>query len=147
MNIKLITALAATAGIFSSCTPQDPEYAQWKAQQQAQQANNPYGVPGASSNNPYGVPGQNGETAGQNAPYQTLPNVPSNPPNIPVPDSNVGQAPELPSGGTINHKVVAGDSLWRLARDNNTTVEKIQQANGISDTNIRTGQTLIIPTN
>jgi LysM repeat protein len=44
-----------------------------------------------------------------------------------------------------SHTVVAGDSLWGLARKYGTTIEAIQAANGLTTTNIRTGQQLTIP--
>ena len=40
-----------------------------------------------------------------------------------------------------------GDTLWGISRRYNVTVEALQQANGITGTNIIEGRTLIIPGN
>lgn len=138
-------------------------------------ANNPYGAPTAEASqgsNPYAVPQEGGETgnyAVNDAPYQPLPNVPNqqapvaqNPNYLPAPNYAPAQggapipsdapapdlnAPSVPtaSGNTTSHVVVAGDTLWGLARKYNTSVESIQAANGMTDTNARLGQTLQIP--
>jgi LysM repeat protein len=132
-----ISGLAAV--LITSCGTSDPEYKAWKEQQSAQSANNPYGVPQTG--------GESGTyTPSGTAPYQPLPGV--NPPPTPQPPlaSDV-PAPAVPAGPTTPHKVVAGDSLWALAKKYNTNVEAIQAANGMSDTNIRAGQTLNIPGN
>lgn len=146
-----IVASTITATIaLSSCGTSDPEYKEWKKQKDAQagSADNPYGAPAAGTN-PYGTPQSAGESgaytrAAGAAPYQPLPGLPqsgANAPSIPGPPS--GATP--PAAGGISHTVVSGDSLWALARKYGTSIEAIQSANGISDTNIRTGQTLIIP--
>jgi nucleoid-associated protein YgaU len=151
-NITLITLAVTTLAAISlnSCGIYDPEYQAWKKQKAgaAPTANNPYGAPEAGSN-PYGTPHAGGEpsttraaTADGNAPYQPLP-------GIAQPDSY----PESPAAGTqsntaaasISHTVVSGDSLWSLSRKHGTTIEAIQSANGLSNTNIRTGQILTIP--
>lgn len=136
-------------------------------------ANNPYGAPAAPASpgsNPYAVPQQGGETgnyATNEVPYQPLPNVPNqqapvaqNPnylpaPNdapaanyAPTPDPSELEAPAATAeagGATTPHVVAAGDTLWGLARKYNTSVEAIQAANGMTDTNARLGQTLQIP--
>ncbi|MFC4993678.1 LysM peptidoglycan-binding domain-containing protein [Rubritalea tangerina] len=125
------------------------------------QSGNPYGAPAAAApgqqgNNPYAVPQSNGETGNyaQNAPYQPLPGVggtlpPTQPPaqgnNVYTPPPATQAAPV--AGSTIPHTVQKGDSLWKLSRDYDTTVEAIQAANGISGNNIQIGQTLQIPNN
>jgi LysM repeat protein len=38
-----------------------------------------------------------------------------------------------------------GDTLWGISRRYGVTVEAIQQANGLTSTNIREGKTLVIP--
>lgn len=141
-------ALAAVA--LSSCGTSDPEYKEWKKQKQAQSADNPYGAPAAGAN-PYGTPQAGGDAATTRdaegtAPYQPLPGVPPA-------GAGAAAAPEAPaaaagagaSAGGVSHTVVSGDSLWGLARKYGTTIEAIQAANGITDTTIRTGQTLTIP--
>lgn len=44
------------------------------------------------------------------------------------------------------HTIVAGDSLWKLSREWNTTVSDIQAANGMTDDVIRAGDSILIPT-
>ncbi len=117
--------------------------------------NNPYGVPGLQpQTNPYAAPLANGETGAYNpnvAPPQPIPGVNQNayqPAPIPQAAQNYGQqdySQQIPSGPTSSHTVVAGDSLWGLAKRYNTTVEQIQVANSLTSTLIRTGQTLQIP--
>lgn len=43
---------------------------------------------------------------------------------------------------SITHKVQAGDTLYSLSRKYNTTVENIQQINGLKSTNLSVGQEL-----
>ena len=142
---------------FVSCTTLDPEYAAYKKQQEAEAAGqtadgrgtDPYG---SQVTNPYGVPGS-GSTAGSEVgtytpsatpPYQPLPGVPANTPNI-VP-SRTG-FPTIPSTGgtTTTHIVAKGDSLWGLSRKYGTSVEAIKQANGLTSDTIVQGRTLQIP--
>jgi LysM repeat protein len=47
---------------------------------------------------------------------------------------------------TMTYKVRRDDVLGKIAKDFGTTVKEIQAANNLSDTRIRVGQTLIIPT-
>jgi LysM repeat protein len=63
--------------------------------------------------------------------------------------SSTVPSPPQPAPVTISarHTVVAGDSLWGIARKYNTSVEAIQSANQLSDTLIRVGETLDIPGN
>ncbi len=141
-TIITITCACITSVIFSSCSL-DPEYRDWKNKQKAgDNTANPYGAPAANTTNPYGVPQAAGETGtytpanGTTAPYQPLPGVTQ--PATPSPAAT-------PSAGATTHTVVSGDSLWGLARKYGTTIESIQAANGLTTTNIRTGQTLTIP--
>ena len=145
-NISLIIISIASVA-FASCNSQ---------------TGNPYGAPAANQApsaqgaNPYAVPQSNGET-GSNAPYQALPGVGSTlpPAQAPAYGNNAYSAP-IPAapgvsapvaGSTLPHTVIKGDSLWKLARDYDTTVEAIQAANGISGNNIQLGQTIQIPNN
>ena len=144
--MKSTTILSFTAASIAtltliSCGTSDPEYKAWKENQNTQQA----------GNNPYGVPQEAGEVgtytpSGGTAPYQPLPGVnpaPSHqPPLAPDVASNI---PPLPAAGGISHTVVAGDSLWALAKKHNTTIEAIQAANNMTDDKIRAGQKLTIP--
>ena len=150
-----------TAIALVSCKSVDPEYEAYKTQQAEEGGQtapfgntdpygkavaNPYGVPGGSAAPPSDV----GRYTPQNpAPYQPLPGVPSDPagtrsgfPTIPSPGAGGTTAP---SGPTTTHIVTTGDSLWGLSRKYGTTVEAIQQANGLSGNTIQTGRTLQIP--
>ncbi|MEO0447723.1 MAG: LysM peptidoglycan-binding domain-containing protein [Verrucomicrobiota bacterium] len=44
------------------------------------------------------------------------------------------------------HEVVAGDSLWKLARQYETTIKEIQVANNLEGTVIKTGTMIKVPT-
>ncbi|RMG96483.1 MAG: LysM peptidoglycan-binding domain-containing protein [Chloroflexi bacterium] len=48
-------------------------------------------------------------------------------------------------GGTVQYTVVAGDTLYSIARRYNTTVEAIMAANGLTSYIIQPGQILTIP--
>ena len=54
-----------------------------------------------------------------------------------------GETEALPSGGS--YTVVSGDSLWKIARKHNTSVERLMQANNLTGDLIRPGQVLVIP--
>ncbi|MGJ8673255.1 LysM peptidoglycan-binding domain-containing protein [Rubritalea sp.] len=149
--MKTLTALSLSATLVGLVSCNNP-------------TSNPYGAPAANqapSANPYAVPRSNGET-GQNAPYQQLPGVGNTlPPTQPAapnsysppvasnsyssPGAAVNSAPA--AGSTLPYTVKAGDSLWKLSRDYDTSVEAIQAANGISGNNIRVGETIQIPNN
>lgn len=148
-----LTAACLASIVFSSCSL-DPEYREWKKKNKGADATaNPYGAPAAGTTNPYGVPQAGGETGSYTpsspgatgaAPYQPLPGV--NQPSAPTAPS----APSTPNPGAAamggsSHTVVSGDSLWGLARKYGTTIEAIQAANGLTTTDIRTGQQLTIP--
>ena len=91
------------------------------------------------------------------APYQPIPGVPNDPlppprvtpnPNLPAyPSAGTPVAGRPVAGATTGHTVVKGDTLWGLSKRYGTTVEAIQQANGLTSHTIRDGQTLQIPTN
>jgi hypothetical protein len=51
--------------------------------------------------------------------------------------------PSFASAG--NYKVRSGDSLWAIARRNDTTVDRLKQINGLSSSLLRPGQTLKLP--
>ena len=49
------------------------------------------------------------------------------------------------AASTEEYRVRNGDSLWSIARRNDTTVDRIMSANGLSSSLLRPGQTLRIP--
>jgi len=54
--------------------------------------------------------------------------------------------PPTPTPGQTTYTIVAGDTLLGIARKFNTTVAKLEQANGLNDNSIlHIGQVLIIP--
>lgn len=119
---------------------------------------NPYGAPTAavpgSSYNPYDIPQANDDASayGQQAPFQQLPGVASALPPTQQPGISNDYMPNIPSalpdaGATLPYTVQSGDSLWKISRDHNTSVQLIQLANGITGTNIQAGQVLQIPNN
>lgn len=63
----------------------------------------------------------------------------------------IGQVLKIPnvtnSGNYFNYTVVAGDTLFALARRFGTTVQAIMQLNGLTNTNLSIGQVLRIPGN
>lgn len=85
----------------------------------------------------------------QSAPGQTTPAT-TNPPTPTATFDIVQASPTsiedgLQSGDECVHEVVGGDTLFRLAINNGTTVEAIQQRNSIEGDAIAVGQLLIIP--
>ncbi len=54
-------------------------------------------------------------------------------------------AVKKPTGKITTHKVHSGDSLWILARRYGTTTKKIQELNGLKNTNLYIGQRLKVP--
>jgi LysM repeat protein len=72
--------------------------------------------------------------------------------NIPVAAS--AATTPAPAGGTVvdvasgmtTYTVKSGDTLGKLATEFHTTVKAIQSANGLTDTKIKVGQKLKIPT-
>jgi hypothetical protein len=51
-----------------------------------------------------------------------------------------------PADPARRYEVRRGDSLWTIARRNNTTVDRLREANNLNSTRILAGQTLLIPT-
>lgn len=50
-----------------------------------------------------------------------------------------------PQASAKKYEVRRGDSLWTIARRNNTTVDELREANNLRSTRILAGQTLLIP--
>ena len=61
---------------------------------------------------------------------------------IEVSDLDMRRLQELP--GMVGYIVQNGDSLWEIAKENHTTVEKIQELNQLSGSEIHKGQKLVI---
>jgi LysM repeat protein len=58
------------------------------------------------------------------------------------------QTTALPVAGEHSGKsytVVSGDSLWKIARNHGTTVEKLKTANNLTGEMIHPGQVLVLP--
>ncbi len=60
---------------------------------------------------------------------------------------SIGQQLKIPTGNqpNITYIVVAGDTLWALARRFNTTVDAIKRLNNLTSDNLSIGQQLLIP--
>ncbi|MDE5818999.1 MAG: LysM peptidoglycan-binding domain-containing protein [Lachnospiraceae bacterium] len=63
---------------------------------------------------------------------------------------SIGQVLRIPTAGTsggsyFEYTVRSGDTLWQLAQRYNTTVDAIQNLNGLSGSNLNIGQVLKIP--
>ena len=159
MKLTLLFAVALSISAVS-CNSNDQEYADFKAQQEAQRATQ--GAPYGPNADPYGVPSPSeAGTYQQNPPLQPLPGVdpidpgprsagtnfptiPSGPSGNPYPGGNPSGVPVL---NTVPHPVVAGDTLWGLSQRYGTSVDAIKAANGLTSDTIQTGTTLQIPRN
>ena len=53
--------------------------------------------------------------------------------------------PTVPLAGGSVYTVKSGDSLWSISRNNNTSIEKLKQANRLTTNTIKPGQSLVIP--
>lgn len=60
-----------------------------------------------------------------------------------VPKQREKSTPRAEAGGS--YTVVAGDTLYGISRRSGVSVERIKEANGLSDGSIRVGQRLVIP--
>lgn len=145
-TIPLVIATCLIPLLINACSS-NSGYSQWNSSS-----------PGSSSAaNPYGVPTAGGEpgsyppapSSAQNGPYEPLPprNQAAAPVSPAVTPTIPSTPPPAPLASSTTHTVVAGDSLWGIARKYNTSVEAIQSANQLSDTLIRVGDTLSIPGN
>jgi len=135
---KTLLAIVPAASLVS-CTPAEPE-----------EPAAPAAAPDATAN-PYGVPGANQPNYDPNAAaYQPIAPI-NQPANVPGPAPTLPTTPTTPATPTApvaaasTHAVVPGDSLWGLARKYKVSVEAIQQANGLTGTQINVGQTINIP--
>jgi hypothetical protein len=64
----------------------------------------------------------------------------------PVPGSSAGREVASVSARRAAHTVRRGETLWRIAQAYDTTPLAIRRANGLSSSNIKAGQRLVIPT-
>ncbi len=62
--------------------------------------------------------------------------------NVNVEPMDMQKLQELP--GIVGYIVQPGDSLWKIAKKFHTTVDNIMTANGLTDSNIRPGERLIL---
>ena len=122
----LLTIACLTPSLFNACST-GSGYSEWKS-------NNPGPSGGA---NPYGVPRAGGEPG----------SYPQAPQSTAALTNDLAASNPTPAGATTTYTVVAGDSLWGIARKNNTSVQAIQSANALSNTTIQVGQRLTIPAN
>lgn len=63
----------------------------------------------------------------------------------PTPTPTPAPAPTPAPVQQTTYKVVAGDTLWTIARQLNTTVDALKQANNLTGDTIYIGQTLVVP--
>lgn len=167
MRFPTLSALALVATVvLPSCNnlfhPRQGGADPYGAQQQP--SSNPYGT--VPQSNPYATPPAN--TYGQPAanPYSQAPSAPSNPytsGGYEQPQTYPAAAPSSPysgyptsgggntggggrsstSGGEVT--VQSGDTLTKIARQNNTTISALKSANGLTSDMIRIGQKLRLP--
>ncbi len=65
--------------------------------------------------------------------------------NLQIGDQLLVPAKQAPS--TKQYTVKKGDTLWSIARNNNTTVEAIKELNNLTGNMLSVGQTILLPTN
>lgn len=60
----------------------------------------------------------------------------------------MGNAPIPPAKKyLVDHTIVRGDSLWKIANDYDTTIKEIMAANEMENDQIIAGKTIKVPTN
>ena len=70
-------------------------------------------------------------------------------PSLPVTASAAVTTPSVPAPAAVEgatYTVKSGDSLWKIAKENNTTVAALKQANNLQRDALKIGQKLILPT-
>ena len=64
---------------------------------------------------------------------------------IPVSSSTTNNEEMSPSTKTYTYQVKKGDTLYQIAKNNNTSVAKLKKLNNLSSNTLTIGQTLLIP--
>ena len=64
---------------------------------------------------------------------------------IPVSSSTTNNEEMTPSTKTYTYQVKKGDTLYQIAKNNNTSVAKLKKLNNLSSNTLTIGQTLLIP--
>jgi len=70
--------------------------------------------------------------------------VPNYPP-IPSTPSQPAPPPDVSNMATAEYTVSPGDSLWKIARDHNTSVATIKALNSMASDVVRVGQVIKVP--
>lgn len=65
--------------------------------------------------------------------------------NLSTNDLNIGQTLNLPTYINNTYTVKAGDTLYRIASQNNTTVDKLKELNNLTTNTLSIGQVLLLP--
>ena len=86
--------------------------------------------------------------------YNTTPTILKQLNNLTTDLLSIGQILLIPSGEIIEtdttnkrtYTVKSGDTLYSIARENNTTVDELRQINNLTTNLLSVGQTLLIPT-
>ena len=113
--------------------PQQPNYAQTPAQD--------YNAP--NYNNTYNTGGEQAQVYPASGAGAAQPSY-----NAGAPDWNAGASPPpaaTSGGGGRSYTVVRGDTQYAIARRYGISVNRLQQANGLTSSNLQIGQRLRIP--
>ncbi len=65
--------------------------------------------------------------------------------NVDTSVSSYNETPSAPGGPTTTYTVKPGDSLWKIAKENNTSAGIIKALNNLTTNTIQVGQTLKLP--
>ena len=164
-SVPLFAAAALTSITLVSCNSTSPGSSAYASNGHIDGGYNPYpngggGIPAGSllsSNTPQYTEAPPPPPSGYEKPVEREPvskpktkttPTSSSKPSSPKPVASTSASKPKPtasksSGST--HVVVAGDTLWGIARKNGTTVEKIKSANGLSSDKLKLGLKLKIP--